>query len=581
MRIASIWAVIVIAVALLPASATIINIPADYLTIQQGINAGTDGDTVLVQPGTYVENIVFNGQNIFLGSMFLTSEDTSYVSQTIIDGNNNGRVVTFANYEDNTAAIIGFTIQNGYASYGAGIRCYYASPRILHNRIINNTATSFGGGMQCYTSSSLIAHNVIDGNSSYSNGGGISCGYDANATITDNIITHNSARTRGGGGIYCYSSSPLINNNTIDTNTVQGSSASGHGAGICCFYYSSPTISNNNIRNNIIDGGPTNANGGGIDCVDNSNAQITENIITGNKCLNSMGYGGGIKSVSSSPIITHNIISSNEADSACGGVDLVYSGLNTELAYNIISENISNGWSGGIGVVGYNPIMIYNNTIYGNSATRGGGFVSIWGSNPVLINNIFWANNASIEGNEIYIESGSPEITYCNIQGGWPGDSNIDLDPLFVNPVDGDFHLSWDNFPIDDETKSPCIDAGCPDSPNDPDTTCCDMGAFYFDQTPVGIRDLAILPKNIHLRQNFPNPFNASTTIHYNLPTASDITIDIYDILGRKVTTLIDRQQPAGYHQATWQADDFSSGIYFYRIKGGEFTKTKKMILLK
>ena len=73
-----------VAVAFLPAAATIINIPDDYPTIQEGIDASIDGDTVLVQPGTYVENINFNGHNVVLGSLFLTTEDTIYISQTKI-----------------------------------------------------------------------------------------------------------------------------------------------------------------------------------------------------------------------------------------------------------------------------------------------------------------------------------------------------------------------------------------------------------------------------------------------------------------------------------------------------------------
>ena len=68
-------------------SARIINIPADYLTIQTGIDASINGDTVLVQPGTYIENVNFNGQNIALASMFITTRDTAYISSTIIDGN--------------------------------------------------------------------------------------------------------------------------------------------------------------------------------------------------------------------------------------------------------------------------------------------------------------------------------------------------------------------------------------------------------------------------------------------------------------------------------------------------------------
>jgi len=88
-------------------SATILNVPSEYSTIQQGIDASQDADTVLVQPGTYVENINYNGKNITVASLFLTSADTSYISQTIIDGNQSGSVVTFETGEDTTAVFCG------------------------------------------------------------------------------------------------------------------------------------------------------------------------------------------------------------------------------------------------------------------------------------------------------------------------------------------------------------------------------------------------------------------------------------------------------------------------------------------
>jgi hypothetical protein len=89
------------------------------------------------------------------------------------------------------------------------------------------------------------------------------------------------------------------------------------------------------------------------------------------------------------------------------------------------------------------------------------------------------------------------------------------------------------------------------------------------------------LPVRFILSQNYPNPFNASTVINYGLPYASHVTIDVYNILGGKIKTLVDEQQPAGNHQVVWNAKDRSSGMYFYRIRTGEFTETRKMLLLK
>ncbi len=116
-------------------SATIINIPDDYTSIQAGINSSSDGDTVLVQPGTYVENINFNGHNIVLSSLFLTTGDTSYIEQTVIDGDSAGSVVTIESGEDSTTVINGFTITKGKAQLGGGIYCNNSSAIITNNYI--------------------------------------------------------------------------------------------------------------------------------------------------------------------------------------------------------------------------------------------------------------------------------------------------------------------------------------------------------------------------------------------------------------------------------------------------------------
>ena len=90
-------------------------VPKDFQTIQDAINASSNGDTVLVQPGFYYENINLNAHRIVLGSLFLTTGDTLYISSTIIDGDSSGSVVTFESGEDSTTKIIGFTIRNGFA----------------------------------------------------------------------------------------------------------------------------------------------------------------------------------------------------------------------------------------------------------------------------------------------------------------------------------------------------------------------------------------------------------------------------------------------------------------------------------
>jgi len=251
---ASILTILIVAVIFLSASATIINIPDDYPTIQQGIDVSSDGDTVLVQPDTYVENINFDGHNIVLGSLFLTTGDTSHISQTVIDGDYSGTVVTFENGEDSTATIIGFTLQNGLASRGGGIYCNSSHPTISNNRISGNSAiSSSGGGIYCGGGNATIKNNIIIGNLAIRSGGGI-CVIEYGNAITNNIVIGNSAVH--GGGIYCTRSAPSIFNNIISRNLSDST-----GAGIFC-----DNSTNAKIINNIISENSANEIGGGIYC---------------------------------------------------------------------------------------------------------------------------------------------------------------------------------------------------------------------------------------------------------------------------------------------------------------------------
>ena len=93
--------------------------------------------------------------------------------------------------------------------------------------------------------------------------------------------------------------------------------------------------------------------------------------------------------------------------------------------------------------------------------------------------------------------------------------------------------------------------------------------------------DHEVIPKSFTLYQNYPNPFNQITTLRYDLPQETDVTLTIYDITGRMVQTLVNELQQSGMKKVIWNASDVSSGVYIYRIQAGNFTQTRKMILLK
>ena len=381
-----------------------------FATIQHGINIAADTDTVLVHPGTYVENISFNGKLITVGSLFLTTTDTTYISSTIIDGNSSGSVVAFGNSENLTAVLCGFSIINGSYSNGGGIYCSSSSPSLMNLMISGNSAV-FGGGILCTNSSASLMNMTISGNSA-DYGGGILC-IDSSPDLMNITISDNTANLYGGG-ICCNESSPSLVNITISGNSAN------HGGGIYCESYSSPILQNVTISDNTAS--DTSGRGGGIYCLDYSNPDLQKVIISDNTANL---YGGGI---------------------------FCYNNSNPSL------ENV---------------------TFANNSAGTSGGGIYCSGSNPSLVNSIVW--NDLPDGISVF--SGSVTATYSNIESGegvWPGTGNINEDPLFADPGNGDYNLTWVNFPIPDVTKSPCIDVGDPALPLDPDGTIVDMGAFYY-----------------------------------------------------------------------------------------------------
>jgi hypothetical protein len=122
-------------------------------------------------------------------------------------------------------------------------------------------------------------------------------------------------------------------------------------------------------------------------------------------------------------------------------------------------------------------------------------------------------------------------------------------------------------------------------------TVTGNMGRIGFATTPfvpVSVVQEIIQPTEYILSQNFPNPFNPSTKIKYQIPASLNpsqggtlVTLKVYDILGSEVATLVNEEKPVGTYELTWNATNLPSGVYFYRIQAGDFIQTKKMLLLK
>ncbi len=340
--------------------ANTLNVPGEYATIQDAIDAATTSDTVLVADGTYLLGI---GREYFdFKGKAITVKSENGPENCIIDCQNNGSGFYFQSEEGQASELSGFTVTNANTS---AIVCKNSSTPIITNCIL----TGNNRGIYCSSASPTISNCIITDNSGSKNGGGIYL-FRSGAIITECLISNNTV-TEEGGGIY------------VDS-------------------YSTPSISKCTISNNFAAD-----KGGGIYSF--SGADIASCVITNNTVNNSGSDGGGV---------------------CC---------FDITMTNCIIAGNSANDMGGGVYILSYSPTII-NCTITANSASSGGG---ISGS-PIIINSIHWGNTPA----EI---SGTPEVYYSNIQGGFDGTANIDADPLLGNG----YHIT---------AGSPCIDAGTADA---------------------------------------------------------------------------------------------------------------------
>ncbi|NIP26689.1 MAG: hypothetical protein GWN67_20385, partial [Phycisphaerae bacterium] len=484
--------------------------PAGFNNIQAAIDVAVDGDVVIVAEGRYFENINFNGKNITLRST--DPNDPNVTAATIIDGKNNGTVVTFNNGEDANCVLNGFTITNGYAERGGGIYCFGSSTKLTNCTFTSNSSGHAGGGMYNYKANPILTDCTFIENSTDFQGGGIE-NYMSSTALTNCTFSRNSSGHNGGGIENNHSTTTLTNctfsgnsslhggggilnisgNTTLTDCTFNENSADFQGGGVENFM-NTTTVTNCTFNRNW-----SGHNGGGME---NISGNTTLTNCTFNE--NSAGsQGGGMENFKSSTILTNCTFIANTAE--FGGGMYHYDG-SLGLINCIFIGNSADNRGGGIYNLRTAPALT-NCTFAGNLAPNGKALACDSFNQPLpgdfrMNNCILWGG-----GDQIWKKDTSTiTINYSDVQGGWPGKGNIDADPCFVEPgywdanglwIDGDYHLLQD---------SPCIDTGDPNyvtQPNEKDLDGkprvmggrIDMGAY---ESPI-FAETRILPRTINL----------------------------------------------------------------------------------
>lgn len=399
--------------------ADIIHVPRQQPTIQAGIDAAINGDTVLVAHGIYYENIRFKGKAVTVASRFIMDGRKRHIRRTVIDASriirrNTASAVYFMDGEDTTSVLSGFTITGGKGTVytldgekflaGGGIFIFKDSgAKITYNRIILNELKvtglkAYGAGIYAApgnarrTKEVVIRHNkihnntIVSGNSGYGGGIYVSAGsYD----IQDNVIRANKVNVKNtkepptfpddlrlavGGGISCSINLPttyeiVIANNRILKNEVLGRTSIG--AGIYVFYQE----------------------------------------------RNSARFLGN----NPQPSVFNNLIAENKSDSRGGAVAVWTSRSSRRPGYERIAQ----------------PAFI-NNTMVKNNAKIGKA-IYVYQSTPFVMNSILWNDRA--RGKEIYLDNGDIKIFASNVRGGeWSSiaKGNFDIDPRFI---DDKYHI--------------------------------------------------------------------------------------------------------------------------------------------
>ena len=438
-----------------------------YIGLQDALAVAIDGSEIRVAQGTYkptagidraiafqlVNGVVLRGGYAGAGAPDPNARNVA-LYETVLSGDigtpddpvdNSIHVVT-SNGTDDTTVLEGITISGGNAHgmgtdrYGGGMYNVDSSPTMISCTFIDNTA-GYGGGLFNDNSSPKVTDcNFID-NSASNFGGGVENYNGSNPTMTGCVFSGNTAGQRGAGMLN-NNSSPKVTNCTFSFNA-----SDVVGGGMYNLANSSPTVANCTFSGNSAD------YDGCAMYNDQCSPIVTDCTFSDNSGGNT---GGGMLNIDCSPTVTNCTFSGNSTSSGGG----MYNTNSSPMILHCTFSGNTARFGGGVINITSSP-MVTNCTFSGNAAELyGGGMYNYGNSNPNLTNCILWGNTAP-DGPQVYDGTGSiTTVSYSDVQGAWPGNGNIDADPMFQDPngLDGIGGTTDDNLRL--SYNSPCIDAG-------------------------------------------------------------------------------------------------------------------------
>jgi hypothetical protein len=436
-----------------------------------------------------------------------------------------------------------------------------------------------GSGAVSRLECTILENGRCLGQNDYGLGGALFCDR-ASVELTKTQIQY--CRALSGGGIYARNSSVLMLQHTQVHNN---DANDGCGGGISCRTGTALTLMDCDIKDNVA------LYGAGM-CLDGTVAEIAASRISKNAAEI---WGGGIFSSAARITMYNSVVTANSSIGG-GGIDGRWE-VTLTMDRCVISNNTAvrpgiDGSGGGMALIGGEQVVT-NCTIVGNLGAQGS---AIYGANHLHLTNSIIVGN--LRSRAVYFTGIGAEINYnCfnnNAGGNFAGSyvpyylgevvqvnanedscdvfANVFDDPLFVDSAEADYTLQSD---------SPCIDAGDPQSPHDPDNSIADIGAYWYNSPDEAAPAASELPRRIALHPAFPNPFNPAATLAFDLPQSARISLRIFDIMGREIAVLADGKLSAGHYEINWNAAGFASGTYFAVLESSGIHSVQKLLLLK